>query len=156
MSEVRGAGCQRGYAQPRLSTGECAIIGYVASLSMALRTPAVKNAGTIVGLLGRLEATEPRLTGFTLADPGAAQRRAIAAALVDAHDRAEAIAVATGSRLGRLVNASTGVNYGGDIVVSASRVSAPPPPAVSPITVDLAPRPIESQTTVTVTYEIAR
>ena len=156
--EVRGSACQRSYGSARLSTGDCAIVGYIATLTMRLRTSAVKQAGTIVGLLGRLEASEPRLTGFALADPQAVQRKAIAAALVDARRRAEAIAAGTGVALGRLVAASTG-GYAAaeDIVVTAQRVAAPlalrsPPP----IAVDLTPQPVETQAQVSVVYEIAR
>ena len=157
--EVRGRECQPGYGTPVLSTGACAIIGYVAELSVTVRTTLPRQAGTIVGLVGRQGATGPRLIGFALADPGAAQRRAIAAALDDAHRKAEAIAAGTGVKVGRLISAS---NNGYNDVRSQDGVremsappAPPPPPPPPPIAVDLTPQPIETQASVTVTYEAA-
>lgn len=159
VNEVRDKDCPR-YGPPQLSSGACAVTGYVASVTMTLRTGAVGKAGTVVGLLGRLGARDPHVTDFALAEPGAAQRRAIAAALVDAKARAEAIAAGAGVSLGRLVSASTGGYAGGDVVVTGSHLRVepppPPPPPPPPIAVDLTPRPIETQAQVTVAYEIAR
>ena len=151
IKAVRGEDCRRERgeddAQPRLSTGACAITGYVAAVDMSLRTAAVADAGTIVGLLGRLEASDPHLGGFSLADPQAADRRAIAAALVDARCRAEAIVAGTGVKLGRLTAASTG-NDGflpaSDVVVTRSRI-APAILSPPPVVVDLAPRAVETR-----------
>lgn len=160
VAEVRSPDCRRQYGQPQLSTGACAISGYVASLQMTIRTGTVTEAGTAVGLIGRLEGSDPRLTGFELADAGAAQRRAIAAALADAKAKAQAVAAGSGVALGRLLSVSTN-GYGGvqpeEVGVSAVRaVSAPPPPPPPPpIAVDLTPRPIETRTQVTVSYAIA-
>jgi uncharacterized protein len=160
ISEVRGRECQPNYGSPILSTGACTIIGYVAELSVTVRTTLPKQAGTIVGLVGRQGATSPRLIGFALADPGAAQRRAIAAALDDAHRKAEAIAAGTGVKVGRLISATSG--NGDDEVRSQDGVQGvpvpappPPPPPPPPIAVDLTPQPIETQANVTVTYEAA-
>ena len=118
----------------------------------------MKQAGTLVGLIGRLEGSEPRLTGFALADPGAAQRRAIAAALVDAKAKAQAIASGTGATLGRLIAASNS-SYGEARFLRVQDDGAPPPPppppAPPPIAVDVTPRPVETQAQVSVTYEIA-
>lgn len=160
VAEVRGTDCRQEYDRPRLSTGPCAITGYIATIQMTVRTGAVKQAGTLVGLIGRLGGSDPRLTAFTLADPGAAQRRAIAAALLDAKVKAQAIAQGTGVTLGRLLSASNS-SYGGYqpvVEVTGSRLEPPPPPPPAPpppIAVDLTPRAIETQAQVSVTYEIA-
>lgn len=159
VAEVRGPECRQ-YGGQRLSTGACAILGYTATLQETIRTTAVKQAGTIVGLVGRLEGSDPRIGSFALADPGAAQRRAIAAALVDAKAKAQAIAAGTGVTLGRLVAASTG-SYGDgtaqDVVVTGTfyRVAPPAPPPPPPIAVNLTPKPIETRAQVSVSYEIA-
>ena len=158
LSEIRGPECRQSYGQPQLSTGACSIIGYSASLQVSIRTGQVRQAGTAVGLIGRLGGKDPQIGGFALADAGAAERRAIAAALADAKAKAQAIAVDSGMTLGRLQSVST-TGYGGndEIVVTGSRVvPAPPaPPPPPPIAVDLAPRPIETRAQVTVSYEIA-
>jgi uncharacterized protein YggE len=159
VREVRSRECQPNYGAPTLSTGACAIIGYVAELSVTVRTTLPKQAGTIVGLLGREGASNPSLSGFALADPGAAQRRAIAAALDDAHRKAEAIAAGTGVKVGRLISASNnGFGYieSRDAVYEANVAPPPPPPPPPPpIAVDLTPQPISTQASVTVTYEAA-
>jgi uncharacterized protein len=160
--EARGEACQdaRGYgSQPRLSEGACAVRGYVATVQGAVRTGAVDKAGTAAGLASRLGASDARLTGFALSDPGAAQRRATAAAIADARRRAEAAAQGAGVRLGaiRLVRDQ---NFGSEVVVSGFAPPAPPPPpammAVSPpIPLDTRPRPVETRTQVQVAFAIA-
>jgi uncharacterized protein YggE len=158
VREVRGRECQPSYGAPTLSTGACTIIGYVAELSVTVRTTLPKQAGTIVGLVGRQGATNPSLNGFALADLGAAQRRAIAAALDDARRKAEAIAAGTSVKVGRLITVSTGSSYSDvqpqDGVRDAPPPAPPPPPPPAPpIAVDLTPQPIQTQANVTVSYE---
>lgn len=161
IAEVRGRDCNRNnYGTPRLSTGECAIIGYTADLTMDVQTDAVKEAGTIVGLIGRLGGTGPRIERFFLASDTDARKRATAEALADAKRQAEAIAAGTGVQLGRLLSASN-TSYNGapaydEIRLGARAVAAPPPPPPPPpIPVDLTPRPIETQVRVQVVYAIA-
>lgn len=158
VREVRGRECQPNYGAPTLSTGACTIIGYVAELSVTVRTTLPKQAGTIVGLVGRQGASNPSLNGFALADLGAAQRRAIAAALDDARRKAEAIAAGTSVKVGRLITVSTGSSYSDvqsqDGVRDAPPPPPPPPPAPPPpIAVDLTPQPIQTLANVTVSYE---
>lgn len=159
VREVRGRECQPNYGAPSLSTGACTIVGYVAELSVTVRTTLPKQAGTIVGLVGRQGATNPSLNGFALGDPGAAQRRAIAAALDDARRKAEAIAAGAHVTLGRLVTASSGNGYTEIVTQEELREMppppAPPPPPPPPIAVDLTPQPIETRASVTVSYEVA-
>lgn len=159
VREVRGRECQPNYGAPTLSTGACTVVGYVAELSVTVRTTLPKQAGTIVGLVGRQGASNPGLGGFALSDPGAAQRRAIAAALDDARRKAEAIAAGTGVKVGRLITVSSGNGYNPievqDGIREVSAPPPPPPPPPSPIAVDLTPQPISTQANVTVTYEIA-
>ena len=160
ITEVRGKDCPQ-YGPARLSVGECTVLGFVAELPTTLRTGDVARAGTMVGLIGRLEGTSPSLSDFTLTDPKLAQRRAIAAALADARDKAEAIAAGTIRHLGRLLAATNGNAMGdvrNDIIVTARRYESAPPPPPRPapaIAVDLNPQPIETAAMVTVMYEIA-
>ena len=156
ITEVRGKDCPQ-YGPARLSVGECTVLGFVAELPTTLRTADVSRAGTMVGLIGRLEGTSPSLSDFSLADPKLAQRRAIAGALADAREKADAIAGGTSRHLGRLLAASYGnmnADSANDIVVTARRVESPVM-VIPPIAVDLNPQPIETQAQVTVMYEIA-
>lgn len=159
IAEVRSPECRQGYNSPQLSTGPCAILGYTAELQVTVRTDAVKQVGTMVGLLGRLGATDPRLESFELADPRVAQTAAIAIALADARAKAQSVAQGAGVRLGRLLsasNAGSGYQNEGDIIVTGQRIAAPaPPPPPPPIVVDLVPQPITTRAQVTVAYEIA-
>lgn len=157
---VRRSECRaNSYGPPQLDAGLCAIIGYVADLSLQLRTTDVAKVGTITGLIGRLGARDPRVSSFLLADPRAAQRRAMAAALADARTRAEAIAQGAQVKLGNLLYAadSSRGDTPDEIVVTAAAAPPappPPPPPPPPIDVNVAPRPIETQATARVTYRI--
>jgi len=158
---VRSRDCQaNSYGPPQLDTGACAVVGYVADLSLELRTDQVAKAGTITGLIGRLGARDPRVSAFLLADPRAAQRHAMAAALADARTRAEAIAQGAQVRLGPILYASDSSrgDTPDEIVVTGAMLAPPapppPPPPPPPIDVAVAPRPIETQATARVTYRI--
>lgn len=158
--EARGGGCAdaRGYgSQPRLSSGECAVAGFIATMQARVRTQAVEKAATAAGLASRLGASDARLQGFVLSDPKAAQGRASAAAVSDARQRAEALATGAGLRLGPIVTVHDQPSF--DITVSASRIgvnapAAPPAPRVSPVVLDTKPTPVETRAQVTITYAL--
>lgn len=159
IAEVRGRDCNRNiYGNPQLSTGECAIVGYTADLQIEVRTTAVNEAGTMVSLAGRLGATNPRIDRFFLAEDKEIRRRGIAEALAEAKLQAEAIARASGVRLGGVISVSN-LSFNGpgpyDEIVAKARVSAPPPPPPPPpVAVGLKPRAIENQVKVQVVYAI--
>ncbi len=92
--------------QPRLSTGACAILGYAATLPVNLRTHDIADAGTAVGLIGRLGGSNVHVEGFSLADANEARRRAMATALDDARAQAEALAAGTKIKLGQILSIS--------------------------------------------------
>lgn len=139
----------------RLSSGVCTIKGYVATMSVTAKVKPVADAGTLLGLIGRLGASDPSLENFALSEPAAAQRAAIAAAVRDARQQASAIAAASGVALGRLRRVedarAQSVNAD-DIVVTANR--APPEVTPPPIKVTLSPEPIETSATLNVEFEI--
>ncbi|WP_162236470.1 MULTISPECIES: SIMPL domain-containing protein [unclassified Sphingomonas] len=161
IGEVRGPQCDTNpYGRPRLSEGDCAVVGYIATISGMVRTGAIDRIGTAIGLAGRLGARDARLQNFELADVAAAKRRATAAAIVDARNRAETLATGAGVRLGDLLALTdqTGIN---DVVVQSlgvSRSAGPPaPPAPPPpIPIDVKPKPIETRATVYARFAIAR
>jgi uncharacterized protein len=158
---VHARGCdETNYGQKRLSSGDCAIVGYVASMSVTVETDAIKQAGTALGLVGRLEGSNVRLGGYTLFDDKAAKERATIAALANAHDKAEAMARAAGIKLGpvqRLQDtAFNDIVVTGDMVAVRAPAPPPPPPPPPPVKVDLSPRPIETMVRVSVVYLIDR
>lgn len=160
IEEARAKACDGSEddATTRLSTGDCAITGYVATLGMTARVRSVTDAGTLLSLVGRAGGVNPRVEDFALADPGAAQRVATAAAMVDARAQAEAIANAAGKGLGRLRSvedqrARSSEGGAEDIVVTATR--APPVVSPPPVTIALSPQLIDTSADLIVTYEIA-
>ena len=141
----------------QLSTGPCAIVGYVATQSISVRTSAVKDAGTMVGLAARNGGYNVRVENFDLSDPRAAKRQAIAEGLADALAKASAIAAGSRVSLGPILSISTTAQGGSqDIVITGSRMPQPNLVTLSPVTVNLQAEQITTRVNVTVTYAIAR
>ena len=159
IAEVRSTDCkEQSYGPPQLSTGACAISGYVATQMITLRTSAVKDSGTLVGLVGRAGGLNPRIESFTVRDSRPQQQQAITAALTDAASKAAAIAAASHVQLGPILNVTSGPrNDAQQIVVSGlPRVNAPPapPPPPPPVPVNVVPELLTTTSYVTVVYSI--
>ena len=137
----------------------CMVIGNVARSETNIVMSSVKDAGTAVGLAGRLGANEAKVESFDLRDDAAARARAIAAAAAKARAQAEAIAAASGMKLGPIVSVTDGSDNrrgvtvvldslqtiaGNDIVISA------------PVRVDIAPAPVETSAQLIVTYALEK
>lgn len=158
---VRSRECtQNSYGQTQLSTGACAIQGYVATMPVSIDTPRIKDAGTLVGLIGRLGGLDAGLQRFWLKDDTAARQQAMRAALASAKAQAQLIAEGSGARLGSLLRVQDGSFADRTIMVSGARADQapppppPPPPAPEAIRVDLAPSPISIDVNVMVAYAI--
>jgi uncharacterized protein YggE len=159
VTPVRSDDCKEtDYGSPQLSSGACAVLGYVATQAVKVYTKAVNGAGTMVGLIGRGGAFDAQIDSFELQDPHAAQQRALASALLDASTKAAAIAAASRVTLGTLLNISTArAQRDGEIVVTGSRRRPQLnelPAAAPPVAVDLTPESITTSADVTVTYAI--
>ena len=154
VAAVRGSDCKdREYGQQQLSTGACAISGYVATDSVTLHTLDVKDAGTIVGAIGRANGLDPRISSFDLRDNRAEQQQAIEAAVADATTKAAAIAAAMHVRLGALLNVTSGPRTDKQqIIVSGSRITRAN--ALPAIAVPILPEPITTTSYVTVAYTV--
>lgn len=102
LTEVRSPDCDpNSYGNRlRMSSGNCAVTGYVATLQGTARTAAIGKAGTAVGLAVRLGARDANVHQFRLSDPAAAMRRATVVAIADARSKAQAMANAAGVGLG--------------------------------------------------------
>jgi uncharacterized protein YggE len=158
VSEVRAKTCDaNNYGRPRLSSGDCAVLGYVALMPTNLETSRIKDAGTLAGLIARLGGADARVTGFSLHDTASLRGQAITAALTTAREEARQIAEASGGRLGpllRVEDAQSGrAPFAAAAPVVAREVFSPPSPP--PIPVEVSPTPIEVSVRLTVTYGIA-
>jgi uncharacterized protein len=162
VSPVRSSACKdRDYDSDddQLSKGACAVVGYVATQSISIRTADVNDAGTLVGLAGRGGAFNARLEAFELNDPRPAKRQAIAAALLDAQTKAAAVAASSRITLGPILTVAT-TNRDAvrteDLINNLPQSRAPAAERDEPVPVKLTPEPITTSATVTVTYAIVR
>ena len=159
VSPAKGQTCEgeRYDADEKLSKGPCAITGYIANQSITIRTAAVKDSGTMVGLAAKGGAYEVRISNFDLADPRSAKAQAISAALADAQVKAGALARGSHLTLGPIMTISTvGMQGSQDIVITGSRIPAPNAGFTTPVTVNLNAEQITTSATVAVTFAIAR
>lgn len=157
VSPAKGSNCKtEDYdSGDQLSKGVCAITGYIATQNVTVRTASVKDAGTMVGIVGRGGAYNARVENFDIQDPRSAKRQAIAAALTEAQAKAAAIASGSQTRLGPILSISTtGRDSGEDIVITGSRLPQANMNSGTPVTVKLRPEPITTSANVTVTYAI--
>ena len=156
IQPVRGPDCKEDYASVVLSKGACAVAGFVATMSVRAHIASVKDAATVVGLIGRLKGYQPSVESFGIKDEPSARSAALAAAVKDARASAEALARANGARLGRLISMTTVPRTDGDARDYAMIAQSPPPPpaVMAPVKVNITPAPIETEATVTATYEL--
>jgi len=164
--QVRSKDCDaNSYGPQRLSTGSCAIIGYIALMPVTIQTSRVADAGTLVGLIGRLGGLDANLRGFWLRDDTIARRRAMQAALASAQTQARSIAEGAGSKLGPLLRVQDANYREVTLEMPATAQSAaesvplppPPPPAPeAPVRLDLAPEPIQTTVRLMAAYGIDR
>lgn len=157
IAVVKSNDCkEQPYGNPQMSVGECAIQGYVATQSVMLKTSAVKDAGTMVGLVGRTGGLSPRIDGFTVRDSRPQQQQAMVAAVADAQAKAVAMAAASHVRLGPIMNISSGPRTDAQqIVLRGTLVEAPPPPPPPPpVPVKMVPEALTTTSYISVTYEI--
>lgn len=158
ITEVRGKECteERRFDTPRLSTGACAIEGYVAEMEVTVTAMPVDKAGTLTGLAAREGATGAKLTGFGILDPRAAHKRAMVAAVANGTAEAEAIAAASAVKLGRLVRASDSDAS----VLSVDGITADDigalPNSPAPVTILIAPKAVETNARLVLTFEVVR
>jgi len=156
MRQVRDKACdERDYPpRPQLSTGACAIVGYVAEVQATLRLSPAAKAGTVAGVITRAGGLNARVEAFELSSPADARKRALTSAFAHAQAEADAIAKASGVRLGGVLAVNNDNDRSSeDIIVTAQRAGPPPPPP--PVEIDMTPSPITTSATVTVFYAIA-
>jgi uncharacterized protein YggE len=159
VSPAKGNACKSDDYDPdeQLSKGACTVVGYIANQRVTVRTAAVKDSGTMVGLAARGGAYDVRIGGFDLSDPRPAKAQAISIALADAQAKAAALAAGSRVTLGPVVTISTvGDREGQDIVITGSRIPRANAGFATPVTVNMNAERITTGATVTVTYAIQR
>ncbi len=149
------------YGSTQLSTGPCSVLGYIATQSVTIRTIAVREAGTMVGLVARGGADRAQISSFELRDAHSAQGRALSVALSNAAAKAGAIAAASHVSLGPILSINASPMQGGEEIFLTAMKRSPPPLAVMPappppVQVNVNPAPITTSTNVKVTYAIGR
>jgi uncharacterized protein YggE len=159
IAETRSSGCRDDYGRDKqLSTGACAVTGRVASITTTIIMHSVKDAGTAVGLAARLGANDAGVERFGLNDNADASRRALGNAFAQAHAKAEAIAAASGAKLGPIVSVSDSysevVRASSGVVDSISAQDMERTPA--PVVVDVSPKPVETTMRLTVVFAIEK
>lgn len=156
VQEVRGSNCKLNDGMPHLSAGQCAITGYIATISEEIKTEDVKETGTLIGLVGRLGGIEPHIVSFSLAHPEEVEQQAIVAAARNARQKAESLARGLGITLGPVQSASIEGQYSIRPVFAARAMTAMAKEAdEEPVVVDLSPKPVETERQVRVTWRIA-
>jgi uncharacterized protein YggE len=140
----------------RTGKKDCTVVGRVAQIETSVIMNSVKDAGTAVGLAGRLGASRARIDDFGLRDDSAASNRAIAKAMENARAKAQAIATASGARLGQIVSVDDGSERGMSGGFTMFAMQAPAEIAPPPIVIDVSPKPVETSARLTVTFAIER
>lgn len=135
----------------------CAIIGYVARTDATARMTKTADAGTAVGLAGRLGASSAGIESFDLSDPDDANRRATAVAIDRARAQAGVIATGSGGKLGRIVSV-VGGGIDGQRFNADARRAAPAIAAyqAAPIPIDISPRAVTTSAHLIVTFALER
>ncbi|NEX94109.1 SIMPL domain-containing protein [Caulobacter sp. 17J65-9] len=102
--------------KPRLSTGACAPIGFVAQLDVTVQFRPAGKVGDAASLAVQLGARGVELGVSGVDDPRAMREAAVKAAFEDARAQAELLATASGAKLGPVLSINRGVD-GENLVV---------------------------------------
>jgi uncharacterized protein YggE len=135
----------------------CAIIGYVARSDVTARTTKTDDAGTAVGLAGRLGASDAGIDSFGLSDPDDASRRAAAMAIARARAQAGVIATGSGGNLGRIMSVVGGgaddQRYAAEMRRAPAVMNAYSPP---PVPIVISPKAVTTNAHLVVTFALER
>jgi uncharacterized protein YggE len=154
---VRAKGCEnRGY--PQLTTGDCTIVGTIATQGFQVRITPANRAGDAASLVAQIGGVEVNASGGGVTNEETLEDAAMRDAIADAKRQAEVIAAASGVKLGPIVRVQD--NQATAVMAYASNVPAPPPPppplGIPPVELasrlNYAPQPIVRTTRVLVTY----
>ncbi len=146
------------------NTGDCAILGAVASTMLQARLQPPTKLGDAASLVAQLGGKAPRPNGTGLLNRRALDAEATKAAVADARREAEILAEAAGVKLGAILRIQDGDTRFDmrDIMVTGHRMDAPPLPLPAPPVMERVESPtaitirdIEANARVTVVFAIA-
>lgn len=140
----------------RTGKKDCTVVGRVAQIEASFIMSSVKDAGTAVGLAGRLGASGARINDFSLRDDSDASNQALARAMANARAKAATIATASGAKLGGIVSVDDGSEREAFSGLKMYAMQAPAEMALPPIVIDVSPKPVETSARLTVTFAIER
>lgn len=168
--DVRGPSCspsQPYLATQRLSVGECAIVGSIATMELEAKVYPAAKAGDVASMATQLGAKSIGVRGSGFENDSALQDEAAEKAVADARREAELVARAAGARLGQVLRIQdavfpTAYSNVESVVVTGSRVQpfpeapAPPPPPPPPLAVPLTftPQPVTRTARVTLVFAL--
>lgn len=115
------------------------------------------KAGTLTGLAAREGASGVKLESFGILDTRTAQKRAMAAAVANGTAAAEAVAAASGVRLGRLLRASDNdtrmVSMDG---IGFENMSGGLGRLREPVTIEISPKAVVTNARLVLSFEVIR
>ncbi|WP_369060492.1 SIMPL domain-containing protein [Caulobacter sp. 73W] len=165
VQDARGPACSgaRPIVPPIMNTGDCAVIGAIASTTLQARLQPPTKLGDVASLVVQLGGKAPRPHGTGLLNRRALEAEATTAAVADARREAEVLAKAAAVKLGPILRIQDGDSRFDvrDLMVSGNRMDAPPPPMPIPPVMErvesptaLTIRDIEANARVTVIFSI--
>jgi uncharacterized protein YggE len=164
MVPVRSPDCKdddENTAARQLSTGPCAISGYVATMKATASITPPERTGDGISLASELGAANATLGDWEVDDLADLQSAAAKDAIAKARARAEQIAAASAVRLGSVVRIEDGHLRAEGGITDLYNLHAPMPaaliqprPAKPSAPIDLKPQPVEVDATYVVTYAI--
>lgn len=145
--------------KPKLEQGECAIQGYVATLSLSARIAPAGRAGDAASLAAELGARNVTVFDFGVEAPDALRDAAMKAAVEDARRQALTMATASGRKLGAIIKIQSGMGFQDEDEVAAADAAAASPmlarPASAPtVRVDVTVPPVTESARVVVAFKL--
>lgn len=158
IREVRAKGCDnRGYPLP--ASGDCAVVGAIATQGFQVRVTPAARAGDTASLVAQIGGVDVNVSGGGVTDENTLEDAAMRDAVADAKRQAELLAAASGVKLGPVVRVqdNQAMPIMGYASVSRGDVAPPPPPLpVPPVQLssplNYTPQPVTRTARVMVTY----
>jgi len=163
VSPARGPDCKpddSGDTPTALSTGPCAVIGFVATLKSKVEVEPAPKVGDAISLASQLGAQDASFTEWDVQDFSALHDAAVRDAVTKAKREAALIAEASGLKLGPIVRMEDAAARGLDGIQDEANFSPLWSRSVvldvrPQVPVDLKPAPVEASASFALTFAIA-
>lgn len=160
IRELRAKGCEnRGYPLP--ASGDCAVVGIIATQGFQVRVTPATRAGDAASLIAQIGGVDVNVGGGGVSDESALEDAAMRDAVADAKRQAQLLAAASGVKLGavsRVQDSQTAA-----VMAYANNGAPPPPPPPPPLPVppvqlnaplNYTPQPVVRTARVMMTFEL--